>query len=126
MIPALLFRKDTPQNIQLAENKPGADTPLYARPFPGFKLDLDLPEGFEDSSWHNNETPSFDKVHPDGTILMLWVDYADRSKSTLPEDEPYFRFSLALHTADQDWLGQLAFASTPQEALELVAMYDGV
>jgi hypothetical protein len=65
-------------------------------------------------------------VQPDGTILKLWVDYPGRSKSTLPEDEPYFRFSLARYTADQDWLGQLAFASTPQDALEIVATYDGV
>ena len=54
------------------------------------------------------------------------MDHADRGKSTLPQDEPYFRFSLARYTADQDFLGQLAFASTPQEALKMVAMYDGV
>jgi len=114
------------QNTPPADNALVADTPLYAREFPDFELDFKLPEGFEDSSWHNNVTPSFDKVQPDGTILKLWVDYADRSKSTLPEGEPYFRFSLVRYTADQDWLGQLAFASTPQEALEMVAMYDGV
>jgi len=109
-----------------AENAQRSDMPLYAREFPGFELAFKLPEGFEDSSWHNNEMPSFDKVQPDGTILKLWVDYADRSKSTLPKGEPYIRFSLVRYTADQDWLGQLAFASTPPEALEMVAMYDGV
>jgi hypothetical protein len=114
------------KNTLRADTAPGSDTPLYAREFPGFQLDFELPEGFEDTSWQNNETPSFDKLQPDGTILKLWVDYADRNKSTLSEDEPYFRFSLARYTADEDWLGQLAFASTPQEALEMVAMYDGV
>lgn len=105
---------------------PSPDTQLCAREFPGFELDFKLPDGFEDTSWHNNETPSFDKVQRDGTRLRLWVDYADRSKSTLPEDEPYFRFSLARYTADMDWIGQLGFASTPQEALQLVAQYDVV
>jgi hypothetical protein len=114
------------KNTLRADTAPGSDTPLYAREFPGFQLDFELPEGFEDTSWHNNETPSFDKLQPDGTILKLRVDYADRNKSTLPEDEPYFRFSLARYTADEDWLGQLAFASTPQETLEMVAMYYGV
>jgi hypothetical protein len=116
------MQKTTPAALRT----PTAETPLYAREFPGFQLDFELPEGFEDTSWHNNETPSFDKVQPDGTILRLWVDHADRGKSTLPQDEPYFRFSLARYTADQDFLGQLAFASTPQEALKMVAMYDGV
>lgn len=86
------------QNTPPAEHSPGSDTPRYAREFPGFELDFKLPEGFEDTSWHNNETPSFDKAQPDGTILKLLVDYVDRSKSTLPEEEPYFRFSLARYT----------------------------
>lgn len=94
--------------------------------FPGFTLDFTLPPGFVDSSWHHNETPSFDKQQPDGTVLRLWVDYPDRALSRLSEEEPYFRFSLARYTAEEDWLAQLAFANTPQEALELVALYDGV
>lgn len=114
------------QDTPITNSTTNPDSPLYALEFPGFELDFELPEGFEDTSWHNNETPSFDKVQPDGTILRLWVDYADRSKSTLPPEEPYFRFSLARYTADEDWIGQLAFASTPKEALEMVAQYDRV
>jgi hypothetical protein len=114
------------QNTPPAGNAPGSDTPLYAREFPDFELDFKLPEGFKDSSWHNNETPSFDKAQPNGTLLRLWVDYADRSMSSMPQDEPYFRFSLARYTAEEDWICQLGFASTPQEALTLVAQYDGV
>jgi len=60
------------QNTPPVENAPGSNTPLYAREFPGFELDFKLPVGFKDTSWHNNETPSFDKVQPDGTILKLW------------------------------------------------------
>lgn len=114
------------QNTSPTVSTSGPDIPLYAREFPGFELDFKPPPGFEDSSWHNNDTPYFDKMQPDGTILKLWVDYADWSKSPLPADELYFRFSLVRYTAVQDWIGQLAFASTPQEALEMVAQYDNV
>lgn len=103
---------------------PTPDTPLYAREFPGFELDFKLPEGFKDTSWHYEERPSFDKPQANGTVLRLWVDYADRSKSRATDDEPYFRFSLARYTADMDWIGCSGFASTPDEALELIAQND--
>lgn len=114
------------QTTTQADATSSADMPLYAREFPGFELDFKLPDGFEDTSWHNNETPSFDKLQSNGTVLRLWVDYADRSKSSLPDDEAYSRFSLTRYTADMDWIGQLGFATTPQEALHLIEQYDAV
>lgn len=114
------------QTTTQADATSSADMPLYAREFPGFELDFKLPDGFEDTSWHNNERASFDKLHPDGTVLRLLVDYADRSKSSLPVEEPYFRFSLTRYTVDMDWIDQLGFATTSQEALQLIAQYDVV
>lgn len=92
--------------------------------FPGFELDFQLPAGFEDTSSHHNETPSFDKVQPDGTVLRLWVDYADRALSRLTDEVPYFRFALARYTGDDEWIANLGFAETPSEALDLVKTYD--
>jgi hypothetical protein len=92
--------------------------------FPGFELEFDLPKGFVDTSWHHNESPSFDKPLADGTVIRLWVDYADRSRSRCTDEEPYFRFSLVRYTADEVWIANLGSASTPQAALDLVAMYD--
>lgn len=62
-------------------------------------------------------------MQPDGTILKLWVDYADRSKSTLPEDEPYFRFSLARYSADQA-LARISGQNVISEAI--AAFYDAL
>lgn len=92
--------------------------------FPGFELDFQLPARFEDTSWHQNETPSFDKVQPDGTFLRLWVDYADRALSRLTYEVPYSRFALARYTGDGEWIMNLGFAETPPEALDLVETYD--
>lgn len=106
------------------EGAQGKTPPLCTTAFPGFELDFQLPEGFEDTSWHHNETPSFDKVQPDGTVLRLWVDYADRALSRLTDEAPYFRFALARYTGDDEWIANLGFAETPPEALDLVKTYD--
>ena len=44
----------------------------YATEFPDFVLDVVIPEGFHDQSWHNDVCPSFS-----GRGVRLWIDYKD-------------------------------------------------
>ena len=113
--------KKPPLALQSAHEK---TQPLCKTAFPGFELDFQLRDGFKDTSWHQNETPSFDKVQPDGTVLRLWVDHAYRALSRLTDEVPYFRFALARYTGDDEWITNLGFAETPEEAFRLVAGYD--
>lgn len=63
--------------------------PRYRREFAEFGLlDIVIPEGFEDVSWHNDSCPSF---ACDALGVYLFVDYADRSMSDFPKNK---RFSL--------------------------------
>lgn len=64
--------------------------PNYLTEFPSFVLDVDIPEGFEDTSDNDNITPSWKK-----DSLHLYVDFInedDRSSSGQP------RFSLFKET----------------------------
>lgn len=59
-------------------------TPKYLAEFPDFgPLDVTIPDGFDDASWHNDGCPCWihDELH-----LRLMIDYADRSIG------PYLRF----------------------------------
>lgn len=47
-----------------------------------------IPEGFEDTSWHNDICPCFTS---DALGLTIWVDYADKAKREHPQ---YQRFSV--------------------------------
>ena len=65
----------------------------YRTEFPDFVLDVEIPEGFTDESWRNDVCPRFDKQLPNGSWLVLWVDYLD------PNDREYTkekRFAVAL------------------------------
>jgi hypothetical protein len=61
--------------------------------FPDFTLDIELPEGFRDVSFVNDQCPSFQHDELD---LLLFVDYANPAEREYPETE---RFSL-LRTED--------------------------
>lgn len=48
-------------------------TPLYLREFPDFgPLDIAIPPGFVDTSWHNDACPSW--TH-EGLGLKLWINF---------------------------------------------------
>jgi len=66
----------------------------YQKEFPDFVLDVQLPEGFEDTSWHNNICPSFKRGD-----VEIFVDYADTALRELP-DSP--RFSVQRFDAKAD------------------------
>lgn len=64
-------------------------TPLWKREFPDFKpAEMpDIPEGWEDQSWHNDTCPSFL-----ANGLRVFIDYADPAQRELP-DTPRFSVS---------------------------------
>lgn len=55
----------------------GDRTPLCAREFPGFVLDVTLPEGFDDVSWHNDCAPCFASA---AAGVCVFIDYADEAQ----------------------------------------------
>lgn len=68
--------------------------------FPDFTLDVTIPDGFEDHSWHNDVCPHFVKQISENRCLSLWIDYADRAASEFP-DFPRF----LIEVLDTDKLG---------------------
>ena len=50
---------------------------MYKTEFPDFKLDVPIPAGFTDNSWHNDTMPNWIRELPDGQMILLWIDYAD-------------------------------------------------
>jgi hypothetical protein len=75
--------------------KAGGTKPLFMREFPSFDPTSlpDIPEGFEDISWHNDACPSFLNKKAG---LRLFVDYPDYPRETANG----FRFTLC--HADED------------------------
>ena len=65
----------------------------YRTEFPDFVLDVTIPTGFIDVSWHNDVCPSFEK--DDGTFqTRVWIDYKNavsRESSSNP------RFSISMY-----------------------------
>lgn len=62
----------------------------YRKEFPDFgELDIELPEGFVDRSWHNDAMPCFLNKE---LGLELWVDYADPELSELGREKETGRY----------------------------------
>jgi hypothetical protein len=82
------------------------DTPQYLYEFPMFgRLDVQLPAGFIDVSWHKNTCPSFELPSADKTaewpLLMLFIDYKDQDQREC-DDAP--RFFLYAGSDLENWL----------------------
>lgn len=61
---------------------------MFTREFPDFDYDFhaliaELPEGWADTSWHNDSMPSAALSHDVG--VRLWFDYADAALSEMSE-----------------------------------------
>jgi len=66
----------------------------YKEEFPDFgKLDVEIPKGFEDISWHNDVCPSF---YNEEYGVRLWVDYKLPQQREMPE-----RYRFALTATDE-------------------------
>lgn len=69
----------------------------YQEAFPDFPdLDIRIPAGFVDSSWHNDISPSFTKRLENNCVLQLFVDYPEKSMSefSFQSDAEWKRFRL--------------------------------
>lgn len=53
-------------------------TPQYLREFPDFDHTPELPEGFDDVSWHNDSSPSFQFIDTGNTLYLNYRDPARR------------------------------------------------
>ena len=89
----------------------------YETEFPDFILDVEIPAGFDDRSWHNDVCPRFEKNLPDGQYLIIWVDYAD------PKDREYsncHRFAVDINDHDATYLDTLIRSDNWQEILNFI------
>jgi hypothetical protein len=62
--------------------------PLYKEQFPKFELDVQIPEGFTDASWCNDQCPSWEH---EGLQLKLFIDFKDPAQR---EEATQVRFNL--------------------------------
>lgn len=70
---------------------------MYKTEFPRFVLDVTLPEGFEDHSWHNDAMPHFSKQIGDDKFLLIWIDYSDKKLSEYGGKIPRFIAEIQHH-----------------------------
>lgn len=82
----------------------------YQTAFPDFELDVTIPDGFVDASWHNDAMPSWVKTFDDGRTLTLFVDYADSNLSEWRDCDNYVRFWL--YAGDTDGMNDSPLIST--------------
>ena len=71
---------------------------LIETEFPEFpSLELELPEGFRDTSWHHDVCPSYS----DGQGLTIWIDHPDWTQSEWgePYSDTCTRFALEVDLA---------------------------
>jgi hypothetical protein len=68
---------------------------MYKTEFPDFKLDVPIPAGFTDNSWHNDTMPNWIRELPDGQMILLWIDYADPAMRDHPKNARF-----VLHVMD--------------------------
>lgn len=117
---SIMSEKQIPLD-QTAAQASKVATPLYLREFPEFgPMDVTIPAGFMDSSWHNDVCPSFSKDLFNGQVLRLWVEREcadDREYPDLP------RFSVALHDFDAAFLDTLATSDDFAEIEQAIAAF---
>lgn len=87
----------------------------YREEFPDFVMDVEIPAGWIDTSWHNDVSPSFETRG-----LRIWVDFADPGRREF-EDRP--RFTVAEYTDDMDWVADHLSTDDWSAVLQFVAAY---
>jgi hypothetical protein len=70
----------------------------YRTEFPHFDFEIPtIPEGFVDSSWHNNVCPSFERKLNDTHSITLWVNYLDENRRECGG----FQFVVTVHPTEE-------------------------
>jgi hypothetical protein len=97
--------------------------PSYKEEFPDFgTLDVRLPEGFRDNSWHNDTMPCFVRDLPeDGEgMILIWTDYVNQLKREVPGNP---RFFIQHSTRDGDPVRDLLATDNWDEVLDFVSNF---
>ena len=87
----------------------------YKTEFPHYDDTLSLPEGWTDTSWHNDICPSFERVYGD-TTFRLWCDFKD------PElrEVGGLRFTVCTYLNEDELHESIGQFETMGEALALI------
>jgi hypothetical protein len=86
----------------------------YKIEFPDYDDTLSLPEGWIDTSWHNDVCPSFEKTFGD-TTFRLWCDYVDPERQ-----EMHGAMRFVIYTVDEINYKYIGQTDTLAEALTLI------
>jgi hypothetical protein len=114
--------KEAEEGAQTAES--ASELPKYLREFPAFGvLDVAIPEGFEDTSWHNNACPTWSMQKGNGNYLQLAIDYADPEQRDTPSLK---RYRLHLYDTGMNFQGDLMQTDDYTEVQDLLAIYGKV
>jgi hypothetical protein len=87
----------------------------YKTEFPDYDQQLSLPDGWIDTSWHNDICPSFEKDFGNVTY-KIFCDYKDPEKREVGGDQ----FTVSVYIEDEVNFECIAQCNTLQQALELV------
>ena len=88
----------------------------YKVEFPHFDDVLEFPQGWTDSSWHNDVSPSFEKQFGD-IKYKIWCDFKDPDRREVGGKQ----FTVAVYDQNEfEELQDLAEFDTLQEALDFV------
>ena len=82
--------------------------------FPDYDDTITLPEGWIDTSWHNDVCPSFEKTFGD-TTFRLWCDYVDPERR-----EMYGAMRFVIYIEDEVNYVCIGQTDTIKEAIDLV------
>ena len=87
----------------------------YKVEFAHYDDELTLPDGWVDTSWHNDACPSFEK-NIKGTTYRLWCDFKDQSLSEVGG----LRFAVNKYLEQEDEYLPMGEFNTLQEALDSI------
>ena len=89
----------------------------YKTEFPNYDQELVFPDGWVDTSWHNDVSPSFEKQF--GNVMYkIWCDYKDPEKREVGGEQ--FTVCFTVYIEDEVNFVCIGQFETLLEALELV------
>jgi len=83
--------------------------------FPNYDDTITMPEGWIDTSWHNDVCPSFEKVFGD-TTFRLWCDFKDPALREVGG----LRFTVCTYINEDELSESLGQFESMDEALALI------
>jgi hypothetical protein len=97
-------QRSTPRPLTLVQPR------SYRTEFPDFVMDLEIPVGWEDTSWHNDTCPSFDA----GQNRTVWVNYPKEGDREMPDGK---RFAIQMRDDEGAYMDQYLLETDDWEEL---------